>query len=247
MKPLMLAAAAIACASVALAEPDYEREKRWVSEVVPYLVVGDPVYLEQKNGHRFLGVYTEVAGARMGLVVVHGVGVHPDHGIVGMLRRRLADHGYATLSVQMPVLAAAAKSEAYAALFPEAAERVQLAVDFLRGRGYRRTGIVSHSLGTRMSHGYLIGNPEAVSAWAALGAGTGPGPTLTYDGIRVPVLDLYGANELPAVLAGAAARRASLRTNAESRQVVIADTDHFFAGREEDMVAAIRAFLDRQR
>lgn len=247
MKRGLLAAAAMAIASVSVAQPDYAREKRWASEVVPYLVVGDAHYLAQKNGHRFLGIYTEAAGARMALVVVHGLGVHPDHGLIGTLRRSLAEHGYATLSIQMPVLAADARAEAYASLAPEAEERLQLAVEYLGSRGHRRIGIVSHSLGTRMSHGYLIRSPRAVSAWAALGAGTGPGPTLTYDGIGVPVLDLYGARELPVVLAGAAARRASLQANLASRQVVIADTDHFFAGREEDMVAAVRAFLDRLR
>lgn len=244
---LLLAATAMALASASIAQPDYAREKRWANEVVPYLVVGDALYLAQKNGHRFLGLYTEAADARMGLVVVHGAGVHPDHGLIGTLRRRLPEHGYATLSVQMPVLGVEARGEAYAALFPEAVERLQLAVDSLRSRGFRRIGIVSHSLGTRMSHAYLIGNPATVAAWAALGAGTGPGPTLTYDGIRVPVLDLYGAHELPAVLAGAAARRSSLPAGGDSRQVVIAGTDHFFAGREEDMVAAVRAFLDRLR
>jgi len=247
VKRLLVAVAAMAIASACIAEPDYERENRWAGQVVPYLVVGDSVYLEQKNGHRFLGLYTEAADARMGLVVVHGVGVHPDHGLIGTLRRRLPEHGYATLSVQMPVLGAEARGEAYAALFPDAAERLRIAVDYLRGRGYRHVGVVSHSLGTRMTHAYLIGNPASVSAWAALGAGTGPGPTLTYEGIRVPVLDLYGAKELPVVLAGAAARRASLPAGGDSRQVVIADADHFFAGREEDMVAAVRAFLDRLR
>jgi pimeloyl-ACP methyl ester carboxylesterase len=239
-----LASLLLAVTTSVLAAPDYVREKRWADEIVPGNVVGDPVYLKQKNGHQFLTIYTEVANAKMGLVVVHGVGVHPDHGIIGTLRQRLPDYGYTTLSIQMPVLAAGVVGEAYRELFPEANERLQLAVDFLRSNGHRRIALVTHSLGTRMSHGYMIHNPASVAAWAALGAGTGPGPTLTYDGIRVPVLDLYGANELPRVLEGAAARRASLPANPASRQVVIADTDHFFVDREEEMVSAVRGFLD---
>jgi len=31
--------------------PDYAREKKWADEVVPGLVVGDPVYLETPRGH----------------------------------------------------------------------------------------------------------------------------------------------------------------------------------------------------
>ena len=71
-----------------------------------------------------------------------------------------------------------------------------------------------------------------------------PVPVITYDGIKAPVLDLYGANELPRVLEGAAQRKASLKGNAASKQVVIPDTDHFFADREDAMVKAVKDFLD---
>ena len=38
---------------------DYVREKKWADEITPGIVVGDPMYLEEKNGHRFLSIYTE--------------------------------------------------------------------------------------------------------------------------------------------------------------------------------------------
>ena len=88
----------LAVSASAFAASDYAREKKWDDEITPGLVVGDPVYLVQKNRHKFLGIYTEAANARMGLVVVHGIGIHPDWGMTGTLRQRLPDHGYATLS-----------------------------------------------------------------------------------------------------------------------------------------------------
>ena len=222
----------------AFAAPDYAREKRWDAEVTPNIVVGDPVYLEQRNGHRFLGIYAEAANARMGVVVVHGIGIHPDWGLIGTLRQRLPDLGYATLSIQMPILAVDARPEAYDEHFPEAVERLQLAVAYLKRKGYKRIALVSHSLGSRMSHGYMVRNPGEVGAWAALGA------AITYDGINAPVLDLYGANDLPQVLEGAAKRRASLKGKATSRQVVIPGSNHFFADHEEAMLKAVKDFLD---
>ncbi|OGI43262.1 MAG: hypothetical protein A2150_00680 [Candidatus Muproteobacteria bacterium RBG_16_64_11] len=234
----------LAVSASAFAASDYAREKKWDDEITPGLVVGDPVYLVQKNRHKFLGIYTEAANARMGLVVVHGIGIHPDWGMIGTLRQRLPDHGYATLSIQMPILAADAKPEAYPVTFPEAVERLQRAVAYLKSKGYKRIALVSHSMGSRMSHGYMIHNPTDVSAWAALGTGTGPGPVITYDGIKAPVLDLYGANELPRVLEGAAKRKASLKDKALSKQVVVPDTDHFFANHEDAMVKAVKDFLD---
>jgi hypothetical protein len=71
--------------------------------------VGDPVYLEGSAGRKFLNIYTEAPNAKAGLVIVHGIGVHADWGLIGMLRIALADHGYATLSAQMPVLAQEAR------------------------------------------------------------------------------------------------------------------------------------------
>ena len=122
----------------ALASPDYVREKKWDDEVTSGIVVGEPVYLEQKNSHKFLGIYTDAVNARMGLVVVHGMGIHPDMGMIGKLRQRLPDHGYATLSIQMPILAVGAKPVAYADLFPEAVERLHLAVAYLNSKGHKR-------------------------------------------------------------------------------------------------------------
>ena len=223
------------------AEPaaDYAREKKWADEVVPGLVVGDPVYLQTPRGHRkFLALFTPVADTDKAAVVVHGMGIHPDWGMVGTLRTELADRGFATLSIQMPVLAADAKSEAYAPTFPEAAERIAEAVEFLKAKGYTRLAIVSHSMGSRMSRGYLAGKPDpAVKSWASLGISVDD-----YAGLKLPILDLYGDNDLPAVLANAGKRKQSLAA-AASKQTMIARADHFFTGHEAEMVAAVADFL----
>ena len=236
----------LAVSASAFAASDYVREKNWADEVTPGIVVGDAVYLEQKNRHKFLGIYTEAANARMGVVVVHGVGIHPDWGMIGTLRQRLPDYGYATLSIQMPILAVDAKPEAYAAHFPEAIERLQLAIRLLKGKGHKQIAVVTHSMGSRMIRDYMARNLAEVSAWATLGmpAALGSGAAITYDGIKTPILDLYGANDLPQVLSGAAERKASLMGKALSKQVVIPDTDHFFANHEEAMVKAVKDFLD---
>jgi alpha-beta hydrolase superfamily lysophospholipase len=224
----------------AFALSNYAREQKWADEITPSIVVGDPVYLEQENGHRFLAIYTEVDNAAMGVVVVHGMGLHPNWEMIGTLRRRLADQGYTTLSIQMPILAQDVGPDSYSITFPEAAERLQLAVNYLKERGYRRTAIVSHSMGAAMSYRFLVDNPAAVDAWAALGM---YGPD-TYAGIEIPVLDLNGANEWLVQQGFAANRKASLTNRPQSRQVIIPDTGHFYAGHEEAMVSAVKAFLD---
>lgn len=230
------------CSLAALAEPvaDYAREKKWADEVVPGLVVGDPVYLQTPRGHhRFLTLFTPVEGTDKAAIVVHGLGIHPDWGMVGTLRTELADRGFTTLSIQMPILAADAKGEDYPPTFPEAAERIAEAVGFLKAKGYTQIAIVSHSMGSRMSLVYVSGKPDpAVRAWASLGISAGD-----YKSLQLPVLDLYGDNDLPPVLANAGMRKQSF-TVAGSRQVMIGRADHFFTGREAEMVAAVADFLN---
>lgn len=217
---------------------DYAREQKWADEVVPGLVVGDPVYLQTPRGHhKFLTLFTPVEGDKAA-IVVHGMGIHPDWGMIGTLRTELAERGFATLSIQMPILAADARSEAYPPTFPEAAERIAEAVDFLKAKGYTQLAVVSHSMGSRMSLEYFTGTPDpAVKSWASLG------PSFNgYAKVKLPILDLYGDNDLPPVLANAAKRKRSLAAK-DSSQLMIAHADHFYSGHEGEMVEAVAAFL----
>lgn len=219
---------------------DYAREKNWADQVVPGLVVGDAVYLQTPRGHhKFLTLFTPAADKQKAAIVVHGMGIHPDWGMVGTLRTELADRGITTLSIQMPIMAADAQSDVYPPTFPEAAERIGEAVAFLVAKGYTQLAIVSHSMGSRMSQVYMAGKPDpAVKAWASLGISQG-----AYKVGNQPVLDLYGENDLPTVLNVAGERKQSLKANG-SKQQVIARADHFYTGREADMVAAVADFLN---
>ena len=78
-----LAASALAAGNGA----DYAREERWAQEIVPSLVVGDAVYLATPARERVLAILTVPPGAPAGgVVIVHGLGVHPDWGLIGGLR-----------------------------------------------------------------------------------------------------------------------------------------------------------------
>lgn len=222
------------------ADADYARETKWADEVVPGVVVGDPVYLQTPRGHhKFLTLFTPAAGTDRAAIIVHGMGIHPDWGMVGTLRTELADRGITTLSVQMPILAADAKSEDYPPVFPEAAERIGEAVAFLKAKGYTHIAIVSHSMGSRMSRVYLAGHPDpAVKAWASLGLSLDD-----YTGLKLPILDLYGANDLPTVLTNVTKRKQSLVAGS-SKQTAIAHADHFYSGQEAEMVGVVADFLN---
>ena len=237
-----LAAALVAIA--AFAQADYGREKRWADEVTPSIIVGDAVQLELPAGRKFLGIYAPAKSGGPAVVVVHGLGVHPDWNLINALRSRLADQGYSTLSIQMPVMAADAKAEQYPPVFPEAADRLATAARFLRGKGHAKVAVVAHSLGARMANYYVERAAEpAFDAWVSVGI------TAPYSGaerFRLPVLDIYGERDFPAVRDNAGARAESLRRVRGSAQIEVPGADHFFAGHEAELVGHIKRFLDQR-
>lgn len=229
---------------------DYEREKKWADEVLPSVLTGDPVWLEISSGHKFLTLYTEAnaekSKTKAGVIMIHGMGVHPDWGLIGPLRQQLPERGYATLSVQMPVLKANAKQEQYPATFDEAAARIKVVVDFMAAKGYQKIALVTHSMGCRMTARYLELNPDSsVATWVAIGAPA----ALNYSKLKFPVLDLYGENDLPQVLKAAKTRAKSLpgetKSKMKSAQVMAPKADHFFEGKDALLLELVQTYLDK--
>ncbi len=230
--------------AIAFAQADYAREKRWADEISPAILVGNAVGLELPSARRFLGIYAAGRPGGPGVIVVHGLGVHPDWSLINVLRSQLVDEGYATLSVQMPVLASGAKADQYPPVFPEAAERLAAAVEYLRRQGHTRIGIVSHSLGSRMTNYFLERATEpGVDAWVSIGL------LDQYTGVerlRIPVLDIYGERDFATVRDNAAGRADRLRRIRGSAQIEVPAADHYFAGQEAALVRHVKLFLDQK-
>jgi pimeloyl-ACP methyl ester carboxylesterase len=246
----VLLAATLALASLAAFAQDYEREARWANETLATLMVGTAVQLEQKNGHRFLGLHTAppvprgaVGGptSRGAIVIAHGRGWAPDFELYGALRTQLAEAGWSTLSIQMPVLPGTAKIGDYLPLFPDSNERFALAIAWLRAQGHRRVAIVSHSLGATMANQYLItvAKPD-VDAWVFISIVNGLEDMFR---IKVPVLDVFGTLDWQVTRYGAEERRAQILKIAGSEQVIVQGAEHFFDRKQEELTGIISAFL----
>ena len=57
--------------------------------------------------------------------------------------------------------------------------------------------------------------------------------------ITIPVLDLYGDDDLPGVLETADARKTAAVHNARYSQQVIHGANHFFDGMEDELISAV--------
>ena len=236
------ALALLVLAGVVSAAPDYARKKRLADEIVPALVVGDAVTLETGAGRKFLGLLTAAAKPRAAVILVHIVGVQPDFGLIGELRTALADRGYTTLSIQMPVLAADANAADYPALFPEAGQRIAAAIDYLRGKGATKVAIVSHSMGARMVNDFITQRPDVpLMAWVPVAISSGDFESLA--GVRFPVFDIYAEKDFDVVLQGVPARAKVLRGLKGSRQAMVYGADHYFARKSKEVAALIDQLL----
>lgn len=223
---------------------DYEKERRWADDILPTLMVGDAVWLQQKDGHQFLTLFIDKkADAKGAVIIAHGRGWSPDFELYGTLRTRLAEEGYTTLSIQLPVLPSTAILGLYVPLYPDARERFQLAVDFLKAKGYRNIAIVSHSLGATMANQYLIRTEDtSVRAWVFIGILQGLEEMYR---IKIPTLDVYGSDDWTVTMWGAPEREKQLREHPGSGQVMVPGAKHFFEGKEDELIRIVTAFLDR--
>jgi pimeloyl-ACP methyl ester carboxylesterase len=233
-----------------------KREKSWADQVVDAVVVGEPVWLSARR-HKFLALYAPPAQAgSRGVILLHGRGVHPAWGFIDNLRADLADAGYHTLSLQMPILAADAPFGAYGKTFPEAFERIDAGIQYLKKQGINRVVLLGHSSGAMTAVAYVTKRPQApVASVVAIGLSTfanGPDtmqPALMLKSVHVPVLDLYGANDLHEVLSYTEVRRAAAQEagNKGYSAVRVPDADHFFTDHYEALKQKIVNWLNRSQ
>lgn len=252
-KTAIFALISVLCLGGAVAnEPDFAREARLAEQIVDAILDGDPEWLEA-GGREFLGIYTQSDDARAGVVILHGRGFHPDWpDTVGPLRVGLVERGYSTLALQLPVLDKDAKYYDYLPLFEHAHARIEAGIDFLRGEGHDKIVLIAHSCGAHMAMDWIatVGD-GGIDAFAGLGMGATdyrqpmPQP-FPLAAMEIPVLDLYGAEEYPAVIRMAPERRQAMDAagHPDSRQVVLPGADHYFRDRGEPLVAAVADWLD---
>jgi pimeloyl-ACP methyl ester carboxylesterase len=225
---------------------DTAKEQRWAEQIIDTLFDGDITWLNAE-GHEFLGIEMEATDGskNMAAIVVHGIGVHPNwEQVVRPLRVELTEHSWHTLSIQMPILPNEAEEIAYQPLFEEVPGRFAAAIAYLQDQGISDIVIVAHSMGAAMTTQYMAQNPESsVKGLILVGlklndsnAQVDIASNLSV--IKIPVLDLYGSEDLLGVLETAPqrAKAANEGGNLFYSQVMVDDANHFFDGKEDELV-----------
>lgn len=245
---LLISSIVLLFATAAVAS-DKTREQAYAEQIIDFLVVGEPVWLAGDDG-RFLGLYTEADDPVGAAVLLHGRGVHPNWAdVVFPLRDGLPGAGWTTLAIQMPIAARGAGFGDYLALFPEVPTRIDAALAFLHERGYRRIVLIGHSLGAMMGANYLAQAPDAgIAGFVVIGlSATEALPVSVPDDlarIEVPVLDLYGGEDLPDVRSTAWIRAAAT-ASVDYRQIEVPGADHFFSHHADALLDTVQRWLDK--
>ncbi len=250
----LLALALVLGIAPALAS-DLEREQRMAAEIVDSILDGDPVYLDlgdKYHDHEFLGIYTEADEPRGAVIVMHGRGFHPDWAdTTAPLRVGLVDYGWSTLSIQMPVLQKEAKYNDYVPLFDESFARAEVALQFLAEQGFDRVVMIAHSCSVHMVNAWIKSGRFRGDAFVGIGMGATdfrqPMVDDWYlDRLEVPVLDVYGEADFPAVHRMAAERKADINPKVadRSRQVMVPGADHYFVDKGDELVEVVGDWLN---
>jgi len=252
-KTLRLLIITLAVLSFTTHASDLAKEKRWADQVVDAILDGDAVWLNDGTSE-FLGIYTEAEeGKSRAVILMHGTGIHPDwQQVIQPLRVGLTKHNWNTLSIQMPVLPNEAEYPEYAPLYDEVAPRINAAIKYLHHNGSNNIVLIGHSQGAAMTAYYLSSSEQDVNGFVAIGmASFADDPRMNsikaLEKINVPVLDLYGGEDLELVRnsSGARAESAKKAGNKNYTQVKLSGSNHFFDGKEDELVESVAGWLDR--
>lgn len=231
---------------------DLAKEKRWADQIVDAIIDGDAIWLN--NGKNdFLGIYTEAnENKQRAVIIAHGTGIHPNwQQIIQPLRVGLIEHNWNTLSIQMPILPNEAEYIEYASLYDEVAPRINAAIEYLKNNGSKDIVLIGHSLGASMTAYYLSTSKQNVNGFVAIGMGSFSkdarmNSIKALEKITVPVLDLYGDDDLENIVATISDRATSAKKagNKNFTQVEVAGSNHFFDGKEDELVATVAKWLE---
>lgn len=232
---------------------EYETE---ISTTLSQRVPEQEVVWLNEDGREFISLYLDPAAGsvRGAAIIVPGLGAHPDWPeVIAPLRTHLPDSGWATLSMQMPILAPGAPLADYGRTVKDSSRRFEAAVRYLRQKGYNSIVFIGYGFGAALIADFLAHNTgHGYSAFVAISAQShdflNPRLKLLNDlkSIDIPVLDVYAGRDRGKVLRQADDRRLAGRKNSRHvyDQIMIVDADRFYSGVENVMINSICGWLE---
>jgi len=235
---------------------DLQKEIRMKQEIIDYIMDGEVIMLNDAVArHDFLTIYTEatVDTPKGAVIIMHGRGHHPNRAeVVHPLRTGLPEFGWHTLSIQVPVLDNDSSFYDYLDIQEETGPRIESAIAFLQQKNIKNIVLIAHSCSVHMAVNWLHKHPNA-GAKAFIGIGMGSTDigqpmleSFPLQNIKIPVLDIRGEYDYPAVIAKAPKRlkRMQQAGNPKSSQRVVPESDHYFTARGDALLTEVADWLN---
>jgi dienelactone hydrolase len=241
-------------AATSISEAEYENQIR--KQLRPNLLID----LKSPQGD-FVGIYREsaLAATQGGIIIAHDLDQNADSPqVISPLAKKLTEHGWSTLSLQMPVPILDDANNALTQLdrlFPglsqQATARIKAGIEHFLSENIENISIVGFGLGAKYAvtmmatpDGENLGNLVAVN----LDSRHPPELLQNLEKIEVPVLDVYGSKALKPVINSLKERATAFTNKAGNenyRQTEIPGADHRFTGLENALISVIRAWLGK--
>ena len=231
-------------------------EKRIAKQLVEGPIAQEVLWAEV-SGREFVMLYRGYHSkqAKGVLIVLHQMGAHPDWPqVINPIRTRLPALGWATLSIQLPVLSPEQAIADYGLTLDNAKQRVRAAVKLLQKRGFLNIIIIGHSFGAATA-AYALSDNELKGVKAFVGISMQAPQFLSprlkllkqLQAIDIPILDIYGSDDNSKILREVDDRRLAAQKNANEsyQQVSIEGAGHYFTGFEDVLIRRVNDWMTR--
>lgn len=214
-----------------------------------------------------------------GVIILHDANSHPDKPeVIRPLRTNLPTHGWPTVTIQLPHIASLNE---YASNQETVNKRISSAIDHLKSNGLSNIALIGHGTGAMLATTYLATQPNPViQAFVAVSLGmldkNNKPESLIYqfEKIKVPILDIYGSNDLDHVTSTAMSRALAAKLSSDTatnsnqtdsykrsaiaksstqksqgyisyRQIILEGASHDFSGSANQLSKRIAGWLER--
>lgn len=152
----------------------------------------------------------------------------------------------------MPILDQDVKFADYGKTFPEAFQHIDAGVRYLQQKGVKQIVLVGHSSGAITAVAYASERPRTpLAGVAAIGLTSEPAGNRYMQSVpqleklKLPILDIFGSEDLPVVLDTASTRAAAAKKahNSAYTQVRVKGANHFFTDRYGSLRTRLNEWL----
>jgi len=209
-----------------------KQEIAWEQVLMKSSDPNEIIWLRTPN-EKFIALYLDdfTGTLRGGVILLHGMGGHPDWpDVISPLRQSLPKHGWSTLSIQLPTFEKGGQISDYADTISNVTARIKAAIDHFRSIGNSNIVLLGYGLGSMMGASFLASTADSgVAAFIGVSMPSYRDGeewmdlTKSIEKMNLPMLDVYGSNDLASVINSAdkralAARRGGLKAS-KNRQL----------------------------